>query len=212
MNTLPPEGSAVGKPTLRARLLKARAQTDRAGTDAARTALLLDLVTRWAGPPATIACYLSRPAEPDTIALAAALHRAGYVLLVPAPGLATPWASPDWARYGEPLSPGPRGIPVAPGPELGVDALADARLIILPGLAGAMDGTRLGSGGGWYDRALLAAPATAERWLLVDDSEVFAVLPRQPHDLGVDKLVTQSRCIVCQPPRMVAGQAASGDR
>jgi len=206
MTSLPPAGRADGraateKAALRVRLREARAQVsadDQAIADAARTDLLLGLVARWSGPPATVALYLSRPGEPDTIALAAALHRSGHTLLVPSPGLGTPWASPDWAPYGEPLSPGPRDIPVPPGPGLGAGALAEAGLIILPGLAGTPGGVRLGSGGGWYDRALLVAPE-AERWLLVDDREVLEQLPHEGHDLGVDKLITQSRVVVCQP-------------
>ena len=153
------------------------------------------------GPHPVVALYLSRLPEPSSLTLAAELHRANWRLLVPAPGPSSaPWRDPAWAWYDEPLVVGPRGIPLAPGPALPPETLAEAGVIILPGLAGARDGGRLGYGGGWYDKALWHASPTAERWLLLGEDEVFDHLPEEAHDIGVSRLVTPAGVIVCLRP------------
>ena len=187
----------VTKSELRERQLRVRAgvsATEREQRDAARTLLLLkDL-----GRPLLVASYLSRGGEPDTTHLASILWRRGTPLLVPAPGSPEhPWSQPAWALYGEPLAAGPRGIPVAPGPQLEADALHDADLIILPGLAGTAEGVRLGTGGGWYDKALRHASPSARLWLLLDDADVLSYVPSQPHDIAVHRIITSSGCIEC---------------
>lgn len=76
-------------------------------------------------------------------------------------------------------------------PTTDATALRNASLIILPALAVDRHGTRLGRGGGWYDRALTYrapnAPIIAVCWpweLVASD------LPREPHDVSVDALLT----------------------
>ena len=183
---------------MRAHLMANRLAMDdaqRRGADEARLRIILDLLHDLPIDQMTIALYLSRPPEPSTIALAAELHRCGARLLVPAASRG--WTQPDWAWYEEPLVIGPRNIPVAPGRAVGMDALGQAQIIVLPGLAGARDGTRLGTGGGWYDKALGSASPDAKRWLLLGDDEVFDQLPSQPHDLPVHRLITPSGTTLC---------------
>lgn len=61
---------------------------------------------------------------------------------------------------------------------------------IVPGLAFTRDGKRLGYGGGWYDRLLAASCGgslkigVAHGFQLVDD------LPTEPHDILLDRIVT----------------------
>jgi 5-formyltetrahydrofolate cyclo-ligase len=119
----------------------------------------------------TVACYASLPQEPATGGVIAEWHRRGVRVLVPL-------------------------LPV--GPRLGAAALVEARLIVVPGLAGTPDGRRLGTGGGWYDRALGHAAPGAVVVLLLGDDEVVADLPTEAWDRRVDLILTPTRTIRCQ--------------
>jgi len=175
---------------MRRRVLDARARqsiSERRAFDDARQRLVLQLLDELAAP--TLSIYLSQPPEPDTLALAARLHRAGWRIIVPSPGSGVrPWAEPSWAWYSEPLRTTPRGIPVPD--DLSPADLTAADVIIMPGLAGSLDGARLGYGGGWYDRALASVGARAPRWLLLNDAELLDDVPRSAHDQPVDLIVT----------------------
>jgi 5-formyltetrahydrofolate cyclo-ligase len=143
-----------------------------------------------------VAAYVARPTEPATAELIEDLHRRGVRVLLP-----VLTRSPDWAWYEGPgsLTAGPRGIEQPRGPQLGPLALDLADWIWIPGLAGTADGRRLGTGGGWYDRALLHARPEARRGLLLFDDEVLADLPTDPWDQPVDVVVTEHRALVCRP-------------
>lgn len=141
-----------------------------------------------------VAAYVSVPGEPDTAALIQALWESGVPVMVPV--LTT---TPDWAWYDgdAQLRPGPRGIRQPTGPRLGTAALSTADWIWLPGLAGTPGGQRLGTGGGWYDRALADADSVAPRGLLLHDSEVRDTVPTDAWDEPVDLLITELRRIDC---------------
>ncbi|MBR5381035.1 MAG: 5-formyltetrahydrofolate cyclo-ligase [Oscillospiraceae bacterium] len=66
-------------------------------------------------------------------------------------------------------------------------------IVIVPAAAYAKDGSRLGRGGGYYDRFLAACPAftagLARERLLLD------TLPTEPHDMRVACIVTESGVI-----------------
>jgi len=53
------------------------------------------------------------------------------------------------------------------------------------------DGTRLGMGGGWYDRALHHRRPGTPVWALANSDEVLPRLPHEPHDLPVDAVITE---------------------
>jgi 5-formyltetrahydrofolate cyclo-ligase len=81
------------------------------------------------------------------------------------------------------------------GARLGVDAVADVDVVLAPGLAVGADGTRMGFGGGCYDRALaLVDPSTPVAVLLYDD-EVLDAVPREEHDRPVTMVVTPERVV-----------------
>ena len=81
------------------------------------------------------------------------------------------------------------------GPEC--DALpaidfARVDLILVPGLAFTKDGARLGRGGGYYDRLLASLPPRTRRIGVCFAAQLVAVLPTEPHDQRVERVVTES--------------------
>jgi 5-formyltetrahydrofolate cyclo-ligase len=70
--------------------------------------------------------------------------------------------------------------------------VGDADLVLAPGLAVDGRGTRLGQGGGCYDRALPRRRAGVPVLVLLHPGEREAddVLPREAHDVPVDGVVT----------------------
>src|SRR6185369_4209768 len=98
----------------------------------------------------------------------------------------------DWARYDgrAGLMPGPLGTRAPSGPGLGPGALATADAVLLPALAVDHGGVRLGRGGGYYDRALVAVPAGRPLIALLHDGELVARLPADPWDRSVTAAVS----------------------
>lgn len=86
----------------------------------------------------------------------------------------------------EALVPGPFGVPEPAGP-----ATADVEVVLLPGLAFTRHGTRLGYGGGFYDRFLVDRPG-ALRVAPAFSLQVLPDVPTEHHDQPFDVLVTPS--------------------
>ncbi|MCY9375517.1 5-formyltetrahydrofolate cyclo-ligase [Bacillus sp. T17B1] len=68
-------------------------------------------------------------------------------------------------------------------------------LIIVPGVCFDTDGFRIGFGGGYYDRFLSDYKGKTVSLLL--ECQLFAHVPRQPHDIPVHKLITEDQIISC---------------
>jgi 5-formyltetrahydrofolate cyclo-ligase len=190
MTSAGPEGlprASRSKADLRARLRAGRAV--RVPDPSAEEARTVRALTACAGA-GVVAAYAAVPGEPATAELIEQLHLAGVRVLLPVLR-----REPGWAWYTGParLVPGPLGIPAPTGPPLGPEALGAADWVWLPGLAGTPDGRRLGTGGGWYDRALAWAAPDAPRGLLLFDDEVLDDLPTDEWDRPVDVLVTERR-------------------
>ncbi len=141
-----------------------------------------------------VAVYAARPMEPDTGPLLARLAARGVRVLMPVLGSGL---QRDWAEYAGPedLHQRAPGRPPEPGTEhLGPQALAEAEVVVAPALAVDTLGTRLGQGGGWYDRALEhAAPGVPVIAVVFADELYDAAvrpLPRLPHDRPVDAVAT----------------------
>lgn len=162
--------------------------------------------------PASVAVYRSLPGEPGTGALREELRRAGHRVLLPVLladrdldwvediGGAAAGHRPDGSRD-EVLPGATPEDPLRPaGRRLGVGALRSCALVLVPALAVDAAGTRLGQGGGSYDRALARLDGLASRPLVLavlHDDEVLAdLLPREPHDVGVDGALTPAGLVL----------------
>lgn len=150
----------------------------------------------------TIAAYVSMGSEIPTKPLLAALLADGIRLMVPklGNGLDIGWGmldglsrlydmgdadigGPSFRHSNRPQEPDTVTLPA--------ETLRDADLILVPALAVDHNGTRLGRGGGWYDRALahrrpdVRIIAVCWPWECVGKA-----LPCLPHDLPVDGVLT----------------------
>ena len=138
-----------------------------------------------------VATFLALPEEIDTAPLNRALWQAGYDLYLPyvrGKGEVLAWLpyAPD-----TPLAPDAAGIP-APPLQAPLDALAlDA--VITPLVAWDARGTRLGMGGGFYDRTFARKIPRAKPWLLgiAYPCQAVATLPRQPWDVPLDAVASR---------------------
>lgn len=131
-------------------------------------------------PGDVVLSYASVPGEPPTGPMNAALVARGLRVLLP---ITEPDLDLDWYDAEDPLS-----------TPLGRDAPSTAGLVLAPGLSVDPSGTRMGQGGGCYDRVLprrrpgvrvVAVLHPGE--LLADDEDP---LPREPHDQLVDGVLT----------------------
>ncbi|MEU5710037.1 MULTISPECIES: 5-formyltetrahydrofolate cyclo-ligase [Streptomyces] len=146
----------------------------------------------------TVAAYVSVGGEPGTLALLDALRARGVRVLLPA---LLPDNDLDWGEYAGPDSlarvrhGGKMALFEPSGPRLGPDAVTDADVVLLPGLAVDARGMRLGRGGGSYDRVLARlerAGARPRLVVLLYDTEVVARVPAEAHDKPVHAVVTPS--------------------
>ena len=187
---VPPDKRTLRR-ELRARRRSLAPQRDR-GADAdaiaAAASAFLDtlalLPQRLGGHPANggqpcVAIYRSLPTEPLTGALAEMLHARDVPVIVPE---MLPDKDLDWHELRADGSEGPR---------LGLEAIGAARVIFAPALAVDHSGTRLGQGGGSYDRALARRHPDAVIVAIVNDEE-YAVraLPHDAHDVRVNAVIT----------------------
>lgn len=181
--------ATTAKAALRRRLRDARRDRvpdhDAAGALAAALPLLLEL----AGDPSRVAAYAGRPGEPPTDRLLAALREAGRTVLLP---VLQPDDDLDWAVHAGTLREGRRGLAEPAGPCLGPDAVGGCGLLVVPALAAGRDGSRLGQGGGSYDRALARVPAGVPVVAVVWPEELLHRVPVEPHDRPVSAVLTPS--------------------
>ncbi len=188
----PPEGVAKRKKRIRA---QARANRDRQQD---REQLSREICRRLTALPEYVAAktvlfYVDFRSEVRTQYLLAAACRTDKCVVVP-------YCLDD--RLGlfrlrgmDELSAGVWGI-LEPQAEL--RGLADRRvdaarldLVVVPGVAFDRRGGRTGYGKGYYDKLLLLVRPDTAKVALAFECQLFAEIPMQPHDVFVDKVVTE---------------------
>ncbi|MFG2913279.1 5-formyltetrahydrofolate cyclo-ligase [Kitasatospora sp. NPDC048298] len=181
------------KSGLRTRLLARRRELA-----AGERSAVADALARHAGELAaagdTVAAYVSVGSEPGTGPLLDALRARGARVLLP---VLLADNDLDWAEYAGPdaLAPAGRGLLEPVGPRLGPQAVTEAAVVLLPGLAVDRSGLRLGRGGGSYDRVLARLERAGVRpvlAVLLYEHELLERVPAEPHDQPVDLAVLPS--------------------
>lgn len=124
----------------------------------------------------SVAGYAPMRTEPGSNELLEQLQARGVQVIVP---LVLDDRDLDWTRY-------------ADTQPLGVDTIARVDAVLVPALAVARDGTRLGRGGGSYDRALARVATGTQVVALLFDDELVEELPREQWDVPVSAVVTPS--------------------
>ena len=176
-----------GKSEWRARLLAARAELPSDRLAAAAGTVARVVLDRLAGAT-RIAAYVPVGREPGSVALLDALRLGGTEILLPvvrSDGLV-------WAPYAgaDGLVGGALGIREPGGPR---NALGMVDAVLVPALAVDHHGVRLGRGGGYYDRALVAVQDGTPLVALLHDGELVARLPADPWDQPVTAVVSPAR-------------------
>jgi 5-formyltetrahydrofolate cyclo-ligase len=180
----------AAKDAVRARVLAARralpsqVRADRAEALAEHAVALAAQVR---GP---VCAYLPFGTEPGSSALVDGLAAAGHEVLLPV--VSATDGPMDWARFASSSDTAVTaiGIREPTGARLGPDAITRAALVLLPALAVDLAGTRLGRGRGHYDRSLPLAATGTPLVAVIDDDELVAELPAEPHDRPVAAALT----------------------
>jgi 5-formyltetrahydrofolate cyclo-ligase len=142
---------------------------------------------------ATVTAYVSVGTEPPTGALLESLAAMGKRVIVP---VVQRDMDLDWGTWRGPesLVPARFGL-LEPVDRLGLDAIATADVVLVPGQAVSASGARLGQGGGCYDRALARVPVGTPVVCLLYDDEVGREVPVDDHDRFVTAAATPTRWV-----------------
>ncbi len=168
--------------------------------DAAVTAL--DEARAWPHHDAVVAGYWPIQSEINPFPLMQMFEERGYDLALPVLHPTDDGYRMGFRRFrlGEPLVPGPFGIrePGDIAPEVEPD------VVLMPMLAFAGDGVRLGYGGGYYDRAMadLRAAKAVTLYGIAFSAQQLAELPCEGHDQRLDGIFTETGLIGAGPARL----------
>lgn len=178
------------KDALRQQILASRdlvTEKEWAEGDAKRTVTALELLQQ--RRTGVLAIYASRPGEPSTTKIISGAVEAGWKVMVP---VITTYVS--WAEFTgwEQMRKGPMGIPHPTSMPLPANVLAHASIIIASCLAVGADGSRLGQGAGWWDKALPNRRSGTAVWTLARTVECVDQVPTTCHDVAVNAVITET--------------------
>jgi len=100
------------------------------------------------------------------------------------------------------LKPSKYGIPE---PELDTTEhfeMENIDLILVPGMVFDECGNRIGYGGGYYDRFLSKINASVPWVSIAFELQIVPLIPKEKHDLPVDKIITEKRIIDTHEARL----------
>lgn len=187
--------ATLTKPALRTRILAARRALS-ASDRATETRSLQTQVSELTVDARTVGAYIPVGSEPgaDSESVPLLDNLTGVRILLPIARTGQPM---QWALYrpGE-LVGAPFGLREPAPPWLPPEAIAEASVVLVPALAVARDGTRLGRGAGFYDRALTLADPAAALIAVVRDDELLDEVPAEPHDVPMTHALTPGRGLV----------------
>ena len=136
----------------------------------------------------TVLLYHGMDTEPDTVRLLSPLWDIGKQVCLPRclPGNQM---EARLVQRASTLVRHPYGM-LEPGPDCPLIPPDQIDLVLVPGLAFDRSGGRLGRGGGYYDRWLAGFSGITAA--LCRDGLLMESIPRLPHDLGVNLVVTET--------------------
>ena len=136
----------------------------------------------------TVLLYHGMDTEPDTVRLLPPLWDIGKQVCLPRclPGNQM---EARLVQRDSTLVRHPYGM-LEPGPDCPLIPPDQIDLVLVPGLAFDRSGGRLGRGGGYYDRLLAVSSGITAA--LCRDGLLMEAIPRLPHDLGVDLVITDT--------------------
>ena len=179
--------AVAAKAALRTQIIDRRAARPVREREAAAAAVTRALLRGLAGVR-VFAAFVPDDDEPGHGRIPAAFTQLGARVLLPI--TPTDGRELGWAVDTGRLGPGRHGLLEPLGPRLGATAVGTADVVVVPALAVARDGIRLGRGAGYYDRALQHARPDAVVVALVFDDEFVDELPAEPHDRRVTAVIT----------------------
>jgi 5-formyltetrahydrofolate cyclo-ligase len=180
------------KDTVRKQSISARAARSSAEISAAGMSISNH---DWAAlcPGKLVTCFVSMATEPPTTQLRTKLSELGKDIALP---IMRPGNSLSWGFDGSDLVENSYGIHEPAAADIDISS---ASAILIPALRVGRDGSRLGRGAGYYDRALANIPLHADggplRICLVFEDEVDDSVPSESHDASIDVIVTPSEII-----------------
>lgn len=147
--------------------------------------------------PLTVCAYAAMPSEADLHMLLEDLLNRGDKIFLPR-FTRSHFEFRQLSSF-EDLTPGRFNLP-EPLPSSPLLNLKDVELALLPGLAFDRHGRRLGRGNGGYDRwlqDLRKVNPHALAWGIALDHQLVNDVPVEPHDIGVNAVVTPRELIMC---------------
>lgn len=96
------------------------------------------------------------------------------------------------------LSPGYMGIPEPAVPGERERDINDVTLVVMPGAAFDSGGSRLGYGGGYYDKLLSRLKRKIPLIAIAYEEQIVDSIPSEPHDIRVHMIVTDKGVIDCR--------------